>query len=311
MSLPVAAGLALLFPGQGCAEAGMGVELAARSAAARAVFEEASAWLDLPLLDLCREGGPRLQLTEHQQPALLACELAHLAAWRALAAEEETAVAGHSLGQLAALVAAGAIDHATAFHLVRERAQAMREAGEAAPGAMAAVIGWPKEQVLEVCARAGPGVWLAAHNAPDQVVISGRPEVLAAASRSLLEAGVDKVVRLGITVAAHTPLMEEAASRLRRVVRSISIAPARVPVVSNLDGRPLTSAEDLGREISQGLVAPVRWLDGLRTLWRLGVRSFVELGPRPTLSNLLPRVLPEAEASCPDALALAGGVLAV
>lgn len=297
---------ALVFPGQGCAEDGMGVRLAAWSPAAALVFEEAERRLRLPILDICRRGGAELEATLHQQPAVLACELAHLAAWRSRAGRTPGAVAGHSLGQVAALVAAGAIDRPTAFILVRERARSMHAAGESAPGAMTAVLGWTADAVMAVCQEISDRVWLAAVNGDTHVVVSGDAPAVEAAGRALLAAGADRVMPLAISIAAHSPLMASAARRMRRLADELPVAPPSVPVLSNLDARVIATPDDVRREIAETLVAPVRWLDCVLGLFGRGIRRFVELSPRATLVNAIVRALPEADVSCPAPEELAG-----
>jgi [acyl-carrier-protein] S-malonyltransferase len=299
-------GSALLFPGQGCAEDGMGVWLAERCPAAAAVFEEAEQQLRMPLLDLCRRGGPDLEHTLHQQPAVLACELAHLAAWETLGSDRPAAVAGHSLGQLVALVAAGAIGRAAALTLVGERARSMDAVGAEVPGAMSAVLGWTAEAVMAVCVQVSDEIWLAAVNGDTHVVISGRAAAVQDAGEALLAAGADRVVPLAITVAAHSPLMAPASRRLRDLAAQLPVAAPRITVPSNLDGQPIGTADDVRREIAETLTAPVRWLDCMHRLGGMGVDRFVELSPRSTLVNAVLRALPDVSASCPGPEQLAG-----
>ena len=289
----------LLFPGQGCAARGMGMVLADLVPAAAAIFDLARTTLGDSVLDACRRGGPDLEETLHQQPAVLACELAHFVAWDATNREAPAAAAGHSLGQLAALVVAGAIDVEAAFSVVGVRALAMQAAGTGAAGAMAAVLGMRAARVREICRDAGGAVWVGGVNWVDHVVITGERRAVVAAGHRLLEAGAARVVPLTITVAAHSPMMSTAARRLREAVSRLPIREPHLAVPSNLDGSLLQRPEAVRRELWYGLLAPVQWRSCLLTLGGLGCRRFVELAPRPTLTNLVARALPAARVACP------------
>lgn len=284
----------------------MGVDLAARVPAAAAVFDLARATLGASALDACRLGGEALVETLNQQPAVMACELAHFVAWEASSGEAPAAAAGHSLGQLAALVVAGAIDPEAGFVLVGERARAMQAAGAREPGRMAAVLGLPLERVRAVCRELGERLWVGGVNWDDHIVITGRQEMVEAAGDRLLAAGAARVVPLGITVAAHSPMMRASARRLRAVVSALPIRSPHLAVPSNLDGHLLERVDAIRRELWYGLLAPVHWRACLRTLRGLGCSRFVELAPRPTLSNLVARALPAAEVECPTVDELAG-----
>lgn len=289
--------LAFIFPGQGSQQAGMGKALADAFPAARAVFDEADCALGFALSRLCFEGPEEeLKLTANTQPAVLACSVA---AYRVL--EEKGVrpdyVAGHSLGEYSALVAGGALDFAEALEVVAQRGRLMQEAGERQPGAMAAIIGLEDGQVEELCARNGAvgRVVVANLNAPGQVVVSGEAEAVKRLGEWAREAGARRVVELAVSGAFHSPLMEPAARQLERALRAVPWRQPRVPVVTNVAAEPVQDPEELRSQLIRQLTHPVRWIESVQCLVRLGATRMVEVGPGAVLKGLVRRIAPQVE----------------
>ena len=287
--------VAFLFPGQGSQHVGMGRELYQSEPASRAVFDQADEQLGFSLSALCFD-GPEESLTEtvNQQPALLATSIA---AWRATENRDLVRpdyVAGHSLGEFSALVAAGSLDFGDALALVRKRGELMKQAGEREPGGMAAILALDIDQVEQICAQAeeatGRPVQVANDNCPGQVVISGDMQALTEAMEFAGAAGARKVVQLPITIAAHSALMASAAGEFAEAVDRTPIAAPHVPVIGNVSARPLTTAKDIRAELKAQLTAPVRWSDSMRYLLEKGAMDFVEVGPGSVLLGLVKRI---------------------
>jgi [acyl-carrier-protein] S-malonyltransferase len=286
--------LTLQFPGQGSQQVGMGKDLCALSPSAAAVFAQADQVIGFPLSRLCFEGPPEaLNDTVNTQPALLT---ASFAAHRALEERlgQPAFVAGHSLGEFSALVAAGALAFEEALLLVRERGRLMKEAGERSPGGMAAVLGLQVRQVEEICEqvrRANGGyVGIANDNCPGQAVISGDEETLQAGIEAVKAAGARRVIRLAVSIAAHSPLMAEAAAAFRRVLERATIRPPRMPFVANATASPLTDPDQIREALGRQLTSPVHWTESVRWIIRQGVTRFVEVGPGDVLTGLLRRI---------------------
>ncbi|HEX6291122.1 MAG TPA: ACP S-malonyltransferase [Herpetosiphonaceae bacterium] len=291
---------AWVFPGQGSQAVGMGREVYERYASARAVFDEADTVLGFPLSRLCFEGpDDELTLTENAQPALLTTSTALLAAVREQAGSEADLqpmyLAGHSLGEYSALVASGALEFGDALRLVRRRGELMAETPQ---GTMAAIMGLDEETLRAVCADAsvaGPVV-VATENSPAQYGISGS---IAGVERALALAkqhGAKRAVRLHVSVALHSPLMESAARRFAREVAAIRrITPPRWPVIANATAEPLTDSDAIRAELIEQVTAPVRWIDGVRRMVADGVTRFVEIGHGHVLSGLIKRIAPGRE----------------
>jgi [acyl-carrier-protein] S-malonyltransferase len=309
--------LAFVFPGQGSQAVGMGRALAQASAAAAAVFAEADAALGEPLSRLAWTGPTdELDLTVNAQPALLAASIAFL---RALEERREAGgrppiapafAAGHSMGQYSALVSSGVVSLRDGMRLVRERGRLMQASGEGSPGAMAAIIGLPDERLPELVAvGAAHGTFgVANRNSPGQVVVSGvRPavEAAAAASKGL---GAKRAVVLPVSVAAHSPLMVEAAAGMRAALADIEFHAPAVPLLANADARPLTTADACRAELVDHLTTGVDWIAAVTAMRSAGVDRFVEVGPGRVLSGLIRRIAPEAETIPLDEPGAPGGL---
>ncbi len=292
--------VAILFPGQGAQAPGMGLELArAYPATAGRVFETADRVLGFRLSRLVATGDQRLLAqTEITQPALLA---ASLAAWEAFRAElprlEPFAAAGLSLGEYSALAAAGTLDLADAFRLVAWRGRFMEEAARNHPGAMCAVLGLDRAAVEGACAEAraaGHGhVAVANYNAPGQYVITGDELAVQEASGRAAAAG-GKTVPLRVNGGFHSSLMNMAREQFTPLLGSTRWRTPDFPVYANVTARPHGDALDIAHTLAKQVTSPVLWEDTVRELWAEGVRTFVELGPGKTLSNLVTRIVPEA-----------------
>jgi len=297
-------GPAFVFPGQGSQTVGMGRALAAASPAAAAVFAEADDALDEALARLAWEGPAEdLDLTINAQPALLAASIAFLRALqeRRAAAGRGPLVpayaAGHSMGQYSAFVGAGAISLADGIRLVRERGRLMQASGEGHPGAMAAIIGLPDERLDDlVAAGAAHGTFgVANRNSPGQVVVSGvRPAVEAAAAVAK-ELGAKRAIVLPVSVAAHSPLMADAAAGMRAALASVTFAAPAIPLLANADASPLTTAEACRAELVDHLTTGVDWIAAVAAMSAAGVTRFVEVGPGRVLSGLIRRIAPDLE----------------
>lgn len=287
--------IAYLFPGQGSQVVGMGADFYQQVSVSQAVFNQADELLGFPISKLCFE-GPEDLLTDtiNQQPALFVTSIAILRAMETAGWEPPSYVAGHSLGELSALVAAGSIEFAAGLQLVRTRGELMKEAGEQYPGSMAAVLGAEIPQVQEACAQAstqtGESVQVANDNCPGQVVISGAKAAVQRANELLTEAGVRKIVDLPITIAAHSQLMAAAAEKFAVAVDQTPITAPRIPVIGNTSALPLTTAAAIKAELKAQLTGPVRWTESMTYLVDQGVEQVVEVGVGDTLQKLMKRI---------------------
>jgi [acyl-carrier-protein] S-malonyltransferase len=306
---------AFVFPGQGAQSVGMGRDLYAASSAAQAIFDLADATLGFALTRLCFEGPEdALTATENAQPALLTVSAALLAAIsetretrremrdRALEPAVLLApvsrlvsfVAGHSLGEYSALVAAGALDFPTALRLVRRRGELMAAAHE---GGMAAIIGLEEAPLEQICREASAKdapVVIANYNSPGQLVISGAGAAVERACALAKERGAKRVLPLKVSAAFHSPLMRDAAEGLAATVAQAAIQDTRTPVISNVAAEPLTQADDIRRELIAQVTSPVRWIASVRRMVADGVDTFVEIGSGNVLTGLIKRIAPDA-----------------
>ncbi len=294
----------LLFPGQGSQKPGMGADLVAEYAVARQAFDSVDHALGVDISRICFSGSEdELTSTQNAQPALLAHGAAVWAALRDRLAPLVRAAAGHSLGEFTAYNAAGAIQLEEAARLVRRRGELMLESGMLRPGAMAAIIGLGEAGVEDVCkqaSRAESVVVPANYNSPDQLVISGEVAAVERAMAAAKQAGAKRAIRLKVSGAFHSPLMEEASDGLRAALDSTGIGESAFPIYTNVSSRPATGARDASRLLLEQLSAPVRWTSLIRNLARDYPGSlYVEMGPGSVLANLVKRIIPGTEtATC-------------
>ena len=289
---------AFLFPGQGAQAVGMGAEAHASSPAARAVFDEADEALGTALSRTVLEGPAEELVRSHNaQPAILCVSVALL---RAMAERLGDAVpiptflAGHSLGEYTALVAAGAIDLATALRLVRRRGELMQAACEATPSGMAALLGLQLEPAQAACE--GTGAQVANVNSAEQIVIGGPSDALEKAVARATASGARRVIPLDVAGAFHTEVMRPAQEGMDATLAEVSIAAPAVPVIANTTGEPLTTADEVRRELSRQLCGCVYWQQSVEYMASHGVTRFIELGPGGVLSGLVRRIARNAEA---------------
>ncbi len=278
---------AFLFPGQGSQKVGMGHALFEKSDAARQLFAQANEILGYDLQALCFD-GPQEDLTDtrHAQPALLTVGVLH---WQEAQSAGITAqmVAGHSLGEYTALVAAGALNFEDALRLVQKRAELMAKAPH---GAMAAIIGLADDKVLEVLQNAAGTVVAANFNSPGQVVISGETSAVENAMHAAKSAGAKMTVKLQVSGAFHSPLMHEAGAQMSRLIDAAPFQDAQIPVYQNTTARPATAAGDLKAALRDQMTNPVRWTQTIQNMIADGAGQFYELGPGNVLAGLVRRI---------------------
>ena len=288
--------IAFLFPGQGSQAIGMGQAWREAYPELMALFDEANSILGYDLQALCFEGpAEQLNRTEYAQPALL---VTSLIAWRALDARiQPSAVAGHSLGEYSALVAAGGLSFPDAVNLVRKRAQYMAEAVPSGSGLVVAILGLAGEAVEAICREAqSVGVVTAANfNAPSQVVIAGEKAAVERAIEIAKAQGCRRAVVLPVSVPVHSSLMQPAADRFAPHVHAAPFSDLTVPLFNNVDARPLVRAEEIRRSLIRQLPSSVLWEQSVRAMWESGIRTFIEIGPGTVLTRLAKRIVPEAE----------------
>ena len=280
--------IAFCFPGQGSLAVGMGQEIAAAVPEAMEVFERASEAAGMDLKRLCFEASEEeLVETEVQQPALVATSLAVLAAIRARGVKPDFVV-GHSVGEFAALAAAGALKVEEAVSLVRERGLAMAEAARRNPGSMAAILGLEDEAVERICRRI-VNVWPANYNCPGQIVVSGEDPAVDEACEAAEEEGARRAVKLRVSGAFHSPLVARAADRFRPALDRVKFAEPTAPFMSTVTAR-IETAKRMRPLLVEQLTAPVRFTQAAQALVREGVHTFVEVGPGNVLSGLVKRI---------------------
>lgn len=294
--------VAIVFPGQGSQSVGMAGKVLRIHPKARARYEQASALLDYDLLALTEQGPDALLGdTEHSQPAIYTASIAWYealrASWAAAGRElRPVAMSGHSMGQISALVAAGALDFERGLVLVRERGRIMAHADRERPGGMASIIGLRDRIVRVIVGEAcTEGTLVVANdNGPGHAVVSGDENALLKVLRIAEDVGAKRAVRLPISIASHSPLMESAQREFREVVASMPWRNPEVPVTSNIDASPLRTPDQIVRELGNALCAPVQWDQAVRAMSSDGARLFVEAGPGDVLSKLVRRIARKA-----------------
>jgi [acyl-carrier-protein] S-malonyltransferase len=292
--LETASQTALLFPGQGSQAIGMGRELAETYPAARRIFEQADEWLGFSLSRLAWDGPEEsLNDTVNTQPALLMHSIAVLMVFQEKYPDfQPVFVAGHSMGELSALVAAGALPFQDALKLVRRRGELMKRAGEVSPGGMAAIMGLDIPSLEQICTQASQAgiVQVANDNCPGQVVISGAGPALDRAVELAQQAGARKAVRLAVSIAAHSPLMQHAQQDFNLAVNAAPIQDPRLPLVGNVNAAPLQTAGQIRADLQAQLTSRVRWTESIQWMISRGVNLFLEIGSGSVLTGLLKRI---------------------
>ncbi len=287
---------AALFPGQGSQLVGMGADFAARFPEARHIFEAADAMLGFPLSALCWEGpSAELNLTIHTQPALFVSSMAIWTVLRSsLPAAQPAFIAGHSLGELTALCAAGALGFEDGLRLVYARGALMQAAGERRPGAMAALLGLPAADVMALCAavtrESGHTVVLANDNCPGQAVVSGETAAVDLLIERAASQGARRAVKLAVSVAAHSPLMASAADAFAGAVQATAFSAPSIPVYGNITAQRLSSPAAIREELARQLTQPVRWTASIKAIIAAGAQAFIEIGSGAVLTGLLRRI---------------------
>lgn len=296
--------LAFVFPGQGSQSVGMGRALADASPAAAGIFAAADRALGTAISSLAWDGpAEQLDLTENAQPALLATSIAILAAlrerWAAagVSPPRPAFAAGHSMGQYSALVAAGALSLEDGVRLVRERGRLMQASGQGRDGAMAALIGLDDASLPELVAGASEhGTFVVANrNAPGQVVVSGVRAAVDAGAELARSLGAKRAIVLPVSVAAHSPLMADAADGMRDALTGVAFHDPEPPLLANADGHPIETAAACRAELVEHLTTGVDWIRVVERMAADGVTTFVEVGPGRVLTGLIKRIAPDAE----------------
>jgi len=303
--------LAFLFPGQGSQSKGMLDAYAGTHAAiVSATLNEASEVLGYDMAALIRDDADeKLNLTEYTQPALLTASVAILRVWRADGGAEAAQVAGHSLGEYSALVAAASLDFADAVRLVAFRGQAMSEAVPADVGLMAAILGLDDAVVADICAQASTDdekAWAANLNCPGQLVIAGHRPAVERAMAAAAQAGAKRTMPLAVSAPSHTPLMRPAAERMRERLQQVTLRDPDRPVWSNARAMPLDQAAEIREALIDQLVMPVRWTETIQGMRGRGIVHGVEMGPGKVLAGLVRRIERDIDVgttAAPDQLA--------
>lgn len=295
MAITLNGPIALLFPGQGVQKPGMGQALYERYPAARRVFERAEEVLDMPVRKLCFEGPvEELNRTDVIQPCVMTVCWASYEVWReSYGLENVSVTAGHSLGEIASLAAAGAITWETALLLVKERGRVMAEAAGEHVG-MIAIVGLEEHEVERIRVQASElgRLWMANRNADVQFVLSGEMQAVQEAERLAIAAGARRALILTIPLAAHTPLMEAAASAFRKAVDRLQLSAPSIPVLANASGEALRTVAALRDELRQQMLRQVDWARTMVSMQAMNVRTVVELGPGRVLASLAAKHIP-------------------
>lgn len=285
---------AFVFPGQGSQTVGMGKELAEQYPAAKEIFDEADSILGFALSQLMWDGhAETLNETVNTQPALYVHSVAAWRTFSTLATPKPATVAGHSLGELSALTASGALPFSDGLRLVRTRGELMKRAGELNPGGMAAILGVDIPTLDKICAEASTAdeiVQVANDNCPGQVVISGHKSALERAMAGAKAAGAKRALPLAVSIAAHSPLMDSIQAEWNAAVEACTMDTPAIPVVGNVHARPLLTADELRADIKAQMQSRVRWTESVQLMLANGINTFVEVGTGEVLLGLIKRI---------------------
>lgn len=286
--------VAFLFAGQGSQYIGMGKELYDAFPESKAVFDKADKVLGFSLSGLCFAGSPEmLKGTIISQPAILTVSIAALEAFKRISGAVPSFLAGLSLGEYSALIAAGSLTFEDGLKLVRKRAEIMDEAARRYPGKMAAVLGLPFEQVKDICLKTGAEI--ANINAPSQLVISGKAESVDKAANFCLEAGAKRVIELEVSGGFHSSLMFEASGELKEALDNFSISAPLTPVVSNYTAEPEYQIAQIRENLIYQMYSSVKWEDSMKFILSKGILNFMEFGPGRVLKGLMRRISAQAQ----------------
>lgn len=284
--------IAWIFPGQGSQSVGMGKDLYDTFDAAKTIFKQADETLGMSISKMCFEGPEEeLQLTKNTQPALLTVSYACMKAIEEINDGSFVAadyLAGHSLGEYTALAVANVLDFSTAVYLARERGRLMYEAGQQSPGAMSAVMGLDEDVLTAICRDTATVI--ANYNTPGQLVISGMKDDVLKASEQAQSAGASRVVPLNVSGAFHSPLMKPAQEGLTEIIDKLEFGDPDIPVIANTTALPLTSGDQVKKELIDQLCNGVQWQRSIEYMINAGVVTFIEIGPGRVLSGLVKRI---------------------
>lgn len=288
--------VAFVFPGQGSQELGMGKDVYEAYPEIQELYEKANERLGFDLKKIIFEDEQRLNLTEYTQPALVLTSYALLYVLKQKKPDiVPKFVAGHSLGEFSALVAANSLDILDAIWITNIRGKLMQEAVPEGVGGMAAIIGLPAEEIEKTLKEISGIVEIANYNSYEQTVISGEKEAVEKAMEVLKEKGAKKVVPLAVSVPAHSSLLRDKAKEFEKYLNEIPIKDAQIPVISNITATPIQSAEEIRKELSQHFYSPVRWVQSVEFMANNGVDTFIEIGPKKVLTGLIRRIVKPAK----------------
>ena len=298
--------LAFIFPGQGAQKAGMGKDFYENSEAARSFFDQAQKNLDFDLKEMCFGEHEELNLTEYTQPCMVSVCLAIVRELKKRGINPDI-TAGLSLGEYAAVAAAGGMNELDAIKLVRRRGILMQSTVPAGEGAMAAVLGLDAKKIEEIL-ESFENVWIANYNCPGQIVITGLTNEVQQASLALKEAGAKRVVELKVSGPFHSLLLKPAGEALLKEMESMAFSPLQVPYVANATAEIVTDSKKISTFFAKGIYSSVRWQQSIETMLENGVDTFVEIGPGKTLAGFMRKIAPKATvynvSSFEDAIAL-------
>ena len=286
--------IAYVFPGQGSQYVGMAKDFYHNYSCAKDIFQRANKILKYDIAKLCFEGPiEKLSATENCQPAILTASVACLAVLGELLKRESvSSVAGHSLGEYSALVAANALDLESALLLVKKRGLFIQEASQQHPGTMAAIIGLDTEQVKNICEASSKHgiVQIANYNCPGQIVISGEYKAVDKAIEEAKKIGARKVIKLAVSGPFHSCLMQSAEKKLYNELQNFNIKTANIPVYANVSAKPITQPSDIKEALTKQITGSVLWEDSIKNMISAGIRTFIEIGPKRVLSGLISRI---------------------